>query len=303
MNGLSYSLPEPLVSLWALIDQKIGSQRLINGINILALMLLTHSLATWTWKLVQPTLTPVIAQSVHNSHQVSHKINLQALLRANLFGQAAIAQQDATTPDQVPLSSLNLLLTGVVAAGDSSIALISVSGQPQTPFLIGEEVAQGAVLDAVYPDRAILQRAGILESLVLEDLDISLVDTEPDNRSSLNRPTAPVSIGDIRSMGNNSFSFPHQLIKQQLGNPRFLADAQIVPKRNGGGFVVQKLKKGSLYEKLGLRRGDIIQDIDGQQINTAQDAMAHYQKLNGQGHVTVGVQRNGRPLTLQFHLE
>lgn len=291
-------MPEPMRALWTTLEQRMGTQHLILAINIIALALFTNSLANWTWQIIQPTLTPVIAQSAKDS--AKRDIDLQVLLAANLFGTAEIPESSTfTSPDQVPLSSLNLILTGVVVAGEESIALISVSGQQQLPYTIGEEVAQGAILDTVYPDRVILQRSGILESLVLKDAVDSLIQTE----TTRSRLPAKISINDIRSMGGNSYSFPHQLIKEQLKNPKFLSDARIVPRKNGGGFLVQRLKKGSLYEKLGLKRGDVIESIDGQAINTAQDAMSHYQKLNGQGQIQVGVVRNGQPQMLQFYLE
>ena len=291
-------MPEPMRALWTTLEQRIGTQHLILAINIIALALFTNSLANWTWQIIQPTLTPVIAQSAKDS--AKRDIDLQVLLAANLFGTAEIPESSTfTSPDQVPLSSLNLILTGVVVAGEESIALISVSGQQQLPYTIGEEVAQGAILDTVYPDRVILQRSGTLESLVLKDAVDSLIQTE----TTRSRLPAKISINDIRSMGGNSYSFPHQLIKEQLKNPKFLSDARIVPRKNGGGFLVQRLKKGSLYEKLGLKRGDVIESIDGLAINTAQDAMSHYQKLNGQGQVQIGVVRNGQPQMLQFYLE
>lgn len=298
MTELSFSMPEPMRALWTTLEQRIGTQHLILAINIIALALFTNSLANWTWQIIQPTLTPVIAQSAKDS--AKRDIDLQVLLAANLFGTAEIPESSTfTSPDQVPLSSLNLILTGVVVAGEESIALISVSGQQQLPYTIGEEVAQGAILDTVYPDRVILQRSGTLESLVLKDAVDSLIQTE----TTRSRLPAKISINDIRSMGGNSYSFPHQLIKEQLKNPKFLSDARIVPRKNGGGFLVQRLKKGSLYEKLGLKRGDVIESIDGLAINTAQDAMSHYQKLNGQGQVQIGVVRNGQPQMLQFYLE
>ncbi|MDH5648286.1 MAG: PDZ domain-containing protein [Gammaproteobacteria bacterium] len=294
------NLPEPVAMLWSDIEQKLGSRHAVNAINIIVIALFAHSLAQWTWQIAQPRLSQVIAQPIGESGLAKRSIDIQSILNANLFGKKEIPEESAfTTPDQVPLSSLNLILTGIVSAGAESIALISVSGQPQVPFAIGEEITQGAILDSVYPDRAILRRGNVLESLVLKDAAESLIEsTEPQTA-----PDSGASISDIRSIGANSYSFPHQLIKEQLKDPKFLSDARIIPRKQGGGFLVQSLKKGSLYEKIGLRRGDVIESIDGQTINTAQDAMSHYQKLNGQGQVQIGIIRNGAPQMLQFYLE
>lgn len=274
---------------------RIGKEKMVSLATLAALILLTSGLAKWTWQLVQPPASQIVLRP--GVEQSSHRnvINLQDLLDAHLFGVATVESKPGS-PVNVPLSSLNLVLAGVVVAGENSVALISVSGQEETPFGLGEEVTHGALLNAVYPDRVILQRGGVLESLILEDFTKSL-------SGSVYAPPSPAAHRmEIRSLGNNNFSLPRNMVAEQLKNPDFLRDAHIVANK-GGGFRVRRIKKGSLYTKLGLKRGDVIKSVNGVELNSVQDAMNQYQQLGNLSQVQIEVVRTGKPVMLQFHLQ
>ncbi|MBE9515871.1 MAG: PDZ domain-containing protein [Proteobacteria bacterium] len=279
---------------FALFGSDNARARIVEIVNLVALLLLCAALASLSWRLLTPSLTPInLLPLPKETTAVSIQSGLAQIKAANLFGAAESVREQS--PSQVPLSSLNLKLNGVVAAGDDSVALISVSGQPQSPFFIGDEVSHGAILDAVHPDRAILKRNGVLESLVLEDVSSSLPGSAVQTRRG--RPGA-----SIRSMGQNTYAIPRNFIDSQLSNPKFLRNATIVAHKDGG-FLVKRMKKGSLYEKLGLKRGDIIKGANGQPINNIQDAMQQYQQMGSLGQIELEIKRGGQSQMLQFHLE
>src|SRR3990170_3721840 len=108
--------------------------------NVVALLLLASQLADLTWRMTSPKA-------------------------ADLFGHAA---GTPASGENVPVSSLNLSLSGIVAAGAGSIALIGVAGAPAEPFAIGQEIVPGVVLQTAYADRVLIRRGAAVESLVLE---------------------------------------------------------------------------------------------------------------------------------------
>ena len=87
------------------------------------------------------------------------------LTGSQLFGDPG---KNSIAPTKLPISSLNLKLTGVVSSTHGGFAMISVNGQPQEPFFVGEKINQGTVLDSVLPDRVILLRGGVRETLLLD---------------------------------------------------------------------------------------------------------------------------------------
>jgi general secretion pathway protein C len=88
-------------------------------------------------------------------------------------------------------------------------------------------------------------------------------------------------------------------ITAQMRTPDFLRQATMIPSK-GGGFQVQQIQAGSLYEKLGLRAGDVIKAVNGQPINSAEDAMRLYQQIPNIGAVQMEITRGGKPENLYY---
>jgi general secretion pathway protein C len=280
--------------------ERIGGSRWTPvGINVVAMLLLTYSLAQWSWRLMEPA--PILTGEKAAAPIVDSAAELRQLLSANLFGQADMAAGQVLSPASIPLTSLNLVLTGVmVGAGNNNYAFISINGANETAFAIGDEILSGASLHAVYPDRAVLRRGGTLESLILKDslaLPEGSVVTSPQYRN-----TAPLA--GIRGSGND-FTVERSSLTQQMQKPDFLSQALIVPNA-GGGFLVREIQPGSVYEKLGMRTGDVIRSVNGQPINNMDEVMKLYQQLGGinkVGNVAIEIMRGGRTETLQYNIE
>lgn len=267
------------------------------AVNFTALLLLTLGLANWTWVLFKPVVPVVVPDSNAVAPVATVSFDPQALLAAHLFGQAPVAA-NAQSINDIPISSLNLVLTGVVAAGGESYALISVNGQPQEPFAVGQEIpTTGAILQAVYPDRVILTRNGVSESLMLEGMAKALSDVAVGEEPPTAAPLA------IQQPGLNQYMLPRELITQQLRKPQELFSQALMVPNAGGGFLVREIQPNSLYEKLGLRVGDVLRSVNGKPINTVDDAMKVYQALSNAQNIQVEVVRGGRSEQLTYNLQ
>ncbi len=266
-------------------------------VNVGALILLTSGLAQWTWALTRPS-APAPKVSVHAPKtSPEQSVNLDRLLTIELFGHSP--ESNANDKD-VPVSTLNLILMGVVAAGGESLALISVDGREQLPFAIGEEIAHGAVLDSVHPDRVIILRQGVRESLMLQDLSPSIP------LSSITPPgtSTTASISGVTKLESNVYRLNRTMLQSQLGSPTLLSQALIVPHADGG-FQVRNLAPGSLYAKAGLKTGDVIKKVNGQSINNLDDAMRVYREMGGIDRlvaVNVDIDRQGSSRRIQYQL-
>jgi len=281
--------------------EKIGSSRWTPiGINVVAMLLLAYSLAQWSWRLMEPALVQTDARPM--APITDSAAELRQLLSANLFGQADLTAGLANqSPASIPLTSLNLVLTGVMVGGTTNFAFISINGSNETSFGIGDEILAGATLHAVYPDRAVLRRGGALESLVLKDnlaLPEGSIITSPQYRND----TPPLA--GIRGSGSN-FTVERNTLTQQMQKPEFLTQALMVPNA-GGGFLVREIQPGSVYEKLGVRTGDVIRSVNGQPINNMEEVMKLYQQLGGVnrvGNLAIEITRGGRTESLQYNIE
>lgn len=248
--------------------------------NALAVSLLAYSASQWTMRIWKPAPS---AQSPAGALPLIRPVSLDlpVILGANLFGIPE-AGKASLSPDQIPLTSLNVVLTGVMVYGSDSFAIFSVGGAAEEPFAIGQEVTGGATLYSVLADRAILQRGGGFEAAVLRDSDSKL-------------PAGAVVSGEA----------PHVVRPEMLKSPQVLSQAHIVP-NSGGGFLVRTIQAGSIYEKLGLRAGDVIRSINGQTVNNMEDVLRIYREtgadLSQPMQVTLDVMRAGKPEQLQFQM-
>ena len=259
------------------------------------LLLLTASLAQWTWLVIKPPLAPVVMAPPTAPAQ-QNTFSLQPLLAAYLFGQVSQELRGGRL-ENLPISSLNLVLTGVIASINGGYALIAVNGQAQEPFSVGQTVTGNAVLQAVYPDRVVIRRNGVLESLILEGADTST----PESFGPVATATRPAAVPTnmIQEAGVNRYVVERDQLAAQMRTPDFLRQATIMPFK-GGGFQVRQLQAGSLYEKLGLRAGDIIKSVNGQPVNSVEDAIRLYQEIPNIGAVQMEITRGGKPENLYY---
>jgi general secretion pathway protein C len=292
-------MEELFTSLGHWAHRAFNAQRFVWLVNAAAALLLAVGLAQWTWKLIRPPLPAPQPQFTADDIVVpASAVDLDRLLSRELFGRSPTPEESAGS---APVTSLNLVLMGVVAAGGESLALISVDGRDQLPFAIGEEIAHGAVLDAVYPDRVIILRQGVRESLILQEIVSSL----PLSSITRESPAPPAaSAGDIKKINDNLYRIDRNMLQSQLNSPSLLSQALIVPHTKGG-FEVRNVAKDSLYQRAGLRNGDVIKKVNGQQINTLDDAMRVYRQMGGIDRlvaVNVDIERQGSRQRIHYQL-
>ncbi len=278
------------------LEQWLTKRWVLGLINLAVLALLSFSLARGTWRLFTPP-APSESVPIVPSNELTGDYNLPALLSANLFGQAAPATKPGVSLETIPLSSLNLVLTGVMVTPAASFALISADGSPEAPFAIGQDIVSGVTLYAVYSDRVLIRRGGATESLMLKDTGANL----PDG-SIVAAPPRPAPTSGVQRRGDNNYAVSRQQLTQQMQKPDFLSQALMVPNA-GGGFLVREIQPGSMYEKLGLRVGDVIQSVNGQAVNTVDDVMRLYQQFESVANVSVEVRRAGRVETLVYNFQ
>ncbi|HET7766621.1 MAG TPA: type II secretion system protein N [Burkholderiales bacterium] len=262
------------------IQAVLAHRALPTAATLAALLWLCWALAQGTWRILQPGSPAVVRSS-------DEATDLGVLARSQLFGAAPakVADEASLAP-----SNLNITLTGVAVELKGGCALLVVQGQPESAFCTGEELTPGVRLDAVERDRIVILRNGVREAVMLKD-------TEKTAALNLTPPSPPI----VQPSGTGAQLVDRRQLQQQLGKPEFLSQALIVPNADGG-FLVRQIQPGSLYEKLGLRPGDVIKNVNGQALTSMDDVMRLYQQFGSAQRVLVEVQRQGRTETLYYDM-
>src|SRR6267142_1734133 len=251
--------------------------------TVAALLALCWTLAQGTWRVLQPA-SPAVVRAAG-----ADLTDLRALANAQLFGRAAPSRSPAAEASVAP-SNLNMTLTGVAVRASGGCALVIVQGQPESAFCSGEELSPGVRLDAVQRDRIVIVRNGAREAVFMKE-------AEGTAAAGITAPTLPI----VQSTGPDRQLVDRRQLQQQMGRPEFLNQALIVPNPDGG-FLVRQVQAGSLYEKLDLRPGDVIRNVNGQPLTNMDDVMRLYQQFGSAQRVLVDVQRQGRSETLYYDM-
>lgn len=277
------------------------SQGMVHALNAALVSILALSGYYWTTYYMDQKYRVLLDGSrTIESRGASTGFSVDDLVASHVFGIPD--QVEGPSQANIPLSSLNLKLAGVIASDRGGFALISVNGQPQAPFFIGEKIVDNAVLDSVLPDRIILIRNGIKESLLL--------DSDAENTSAVASPLASpdprtgATGGLLKKIGDNRYQVNRSLVKENTSNPDLLRQALIVP-NEGGGFLVKNIQAGSVIDKLGLKAGDVITKVNNLPLNSMVDVMQLYRltgDINKINNVNVEVVRNGQAETLNYNL-
>ena len=214
----------------------------------------------------------------------------RAVASAHLFG-AAVADPATQDPNNAPLSSANLVLAGTIATQDPKrgIAIIT-DGGPSKVYSVGENV-NGATLHSVYLDHVILDRGGTLETLLLPRLLAGGAHT-------------PMRARPVEARNSEAVDNIRRLVQQDPG----LLDQvmRTVPSYDNTagklrGFRAYPGRNRTIFNKLGLKPGDLVTAINGQPLDDPQHSQEVFNTI--QSSNTVTVTRGARRPEAGHHLE
>lgn len=111
----------------------------------------------------------------------------------------------------------------------------------------------------------------------------------------------------VRKLSETNYAIDKGEMDRVLGNLNEVAtQARIVPSfRNGksNGFKLFSIKPGSIYAKIGLQNGDVVQKINGYEMSSPDKALEVYQKLKDAGTVSVELTRRGQSMNMSYNIQ
>lgn len=170
----------------------------------------------------------------------------------------------------------------------------------------GDRIVDGEVA-AVLDGRVLVRRGGRLELLTLGQTVPPVVPSPPPPRLTP-RAVAGRELGGLGAavtpLGKNRFQIERRAWRSALGKVHELARTlRVLPVMRGGrpdGFRVQWLAAGSPLRALGVQRGDVLSAINGHSVATAEELLRIYATLRTASHLSVGLRRGSRVLSLDY---
>jgi general secretion pathway protein C len=223
--------------------------------------------------------------------------------RRNLFGvtEKIFERAKPAVVQRVALSSL-LQVWGTVAGDDRfSFAVIEERGRAkQGLYHVGDRVA-GATIVRITRDRVVMKYEGREEMLKkAEATEAPIVPAaKPVAAGPAPVPPPATAAGDGGKVTINRSDIASSL--KDLGH--MLSQAQIRQHFTAGapdGFIVSNIQQGSLYQRLGLVNGDVIQELNNHKIQGADDIIEMYNTMKSGSTMLLKVKRQGKQETFDF---
>jgi general secretion pathway protein C len=212
-------------------------------------------------------------------------------------------------PPEAPVATpLKLKLWGVAVHDDSrrSYSIIEDLGaRKQGVYAINAPVPGGATVKAIEWDKVILNHNGKEEVLELASKSPLGLPPKP-NPAAAAPPPGPTGNG-IQATSETEFIVPRSEVDSALENmSQLFTQIRAVPHFEGGqsiGFRLFAIRRGSLFDKIGLKNGDIITSINGNPMNDPSKAVGLLQELRDARNLDVDILRNQQPSKLQYTIQ
>ncbi len=189
----------------------------------------------------------------------------------------------------------NMKLKGTYLGGDASFMIIEDDGKSNFVY-IGENY-KGYELVRVSEKKVGLEKNGKNYYILLRDEE-----NKRQKRPGMQSPHTE----DVEAVPGAPVSITKNELNSYVKNPnKIWKNIRIQEQRVNGqisGFRVNYVKKSSFFDKAGLKSGDVIKGIDGNEITSLADVMKYYTNIDSLDSLTLTVERAGEVLDLDFNV-
>ncbi len=212
-----------------------------------------------------------------------------SILERGLFGEGKGPSNSAAS---VETSVYKLIGT---VEGDIFAGAVLEDTSGQAFYRIHEKLPDGSRIIKVRRDRVTIKRpdGGTTDLQVVDDTKIVNV-------------TKPGAGAGVRKLSEGKWAVDQREVTAGTENiNQLLTQARALPYMEQGktvGFRISEIVPGSLYEKIGLQNGDVIQKINSQDVDDPAKFFQMYQSLKEERSISIDLVRGGQRQTLNYEI-
>jgi len=201
--------------------------------------------------------------------------------------------------EELKKTELKLKLWGTVTGQPTETYAVieDTKLRKQTLYRV-EDTVQNAIVKEIHREKVILEVNGSYEVLEMEKNKSTSSSTARRTGSSKRASANPVqtNITLKRDKIDAAVNDLNTLMKQIRIRPHF-KDGQ------PDGLTISGIRSKSIFSEMGLRNGDVIIGVDGNNIASVDDALKLYESLQSASGVQVQVRRRGQLRTIDYNIE
>jgi general secretion pathway protein C len=213
-----------------------------------------------------------------------------SILERGLFGEGK-------GPSGGPAAeSTNYKLIGTIEGGSFSGAVLE-DGSGQAFYGIHQKLPDGSQIIRVMRDKVTLQRSDGSK------IDVQLADD--DKIITMQAPAGNAATGVKRMSDGKYMVDQREMLASTENMSQILTQARALPYMEQGktvGFRISEISPGSIYEKIGLQNGDVIQKVNSQEVDDPAKFFQLYQGLRTERFIAIDLIRGGARQTLNYEI-
>jgi general secretion pathway protein C len=202
----------------------------------------------------------------------------------------------------------NITLLAIYDMGNNSgFVTVQERGKLTTEVLgIGDE-AKGYRLDKVFAKYAIFTKNSKEYRLSLNADNKKLNYEIVEDKKQARKQEAQDSHDGIKKLGDDKIAVKRSHVNSYIKDvDKIWKDINIKENMSGGkidGFKINNIRKGSDFEKLGLRRNDIIKSVNNIELKSYNDAFKLYNKFSKTKMLNIKILRNNKEVEINYEIE
>jgi len=248
-----------------------------------------------------------------------------AIVERPVFAPGPMKFRSLTAPGDTageePASTVlaNLTLMGTFSGKNGFIIIVKQGDPAEKTFRVGDKVFDAGVLKEVGIDSAVITRGGRDYTISIKKADIPPAppitatqtrDNRQDNargkRGDNSQGEIRWSSGGVKKTGEHEWAVDQKAVVHALDNiGNLLTDARLTPtesKDGSGGFLVNEIKAGGIFEAIGLQNGDILRRVNGFEITSPEKAIQVLTALRGESKIELDIVRGGQKMNFNYEI-
>jgi len=234
---------------------------------------------------------------------------VQNIVNRSIFDSTQAGKKSTVISDPVEGDSvesslqLTLLATIIAQPAKYSVALIQDETSGANTYGVGYDLIGQATITKIEKNRVYFQRNN---SEQLEYIEIG-GETSSKEPGTTKKTDGKAEDGDIQKVGNNKYVVDQSVLDEILANPEKLyTQVRVTPHKdadgNIDGYRMTGIRRKSLFYKLGIKNGDIVHSVNGQQLNSLSSAMDAYNSLGNSRDFNFDVTRRKNKQTFEYEV-
>ncbi len=288
----------------------VGMLLLLTGFALVAADLLTLWLGQQLEARTRLAPEPVAGESKRSP--VAPK-NPGIILERNLFRAKVKHEAPAPAPAPAPAApaapvvtkDLPLRLLGTVAGEGLPYAVIeNLATHEQNLYRLNDIVLPDYTLAEIRRNAIVVKGGG--SQYIFYAYPEDHPEPPPTPAPQASQPAAPPEQGGVRQVTPSRYVVDRRAVESELDNvTQLLTKARLVPNFTDGrpdGFRIFSIVPSSLFDRVGLQNGDVIQRINGVELKEPENFLRVFTQLRDQSRISIDLVRNNQRGTYDYEI-